>query len=452
MKLFRQIFFWLHLAAGLLAGLVIAVLCFTGAALAFEKELIAWADHAHARVTVPAEATRLTLDELQQRLRAAQPEARPATVVVQNDPAAAVVFSSGREGGFYVNPYTGEVSAQGAAGMRAFMRTMTDWHRWLGRNDESARPLGKAVTGVSNFVFLFLALSGLYLWWPRAWSWRGVKAVAVFNVRLAGKARDFNWHNSLGLWCAPVLIVLTLTALPISYRWAGNLIYTFTGETAPAQAAGPGAGPTVEVPVPPAGTKRLDQNALLAAVQTNVSGWEQITLRTGGAQRRRGGGEAGAPRGEGQRPAGEPRADGGREARASRSETAAAGSNATPAEGMRREGASPRGTESAEPRGPQAATATVRIAGTWPRTATTTLSLDPFTGAVLKREGYADLGAARQIRSWTRFLHTGEALGWGGQLVAGLACLGGLFLCYTGFALSWRRFFKRKSPAPTPAD
>jgi uncharacterized iron-regulated membrane protein len=40
-----------------------------------------------------------------------------------------------------------------------------------------------------------------------------------------------------------------------------------------------------------------------------------------------------------------------------------------------------------------------------------------------------------------RFLHTGEALGWPGKLLAALASLGGAFLVWTGFALAWRRFF-----------
>ena len=80
--------------------------------------------------------------------------------------------------------------------------------------------------------------------------------------------------------------------------------------------------------------------------------------------------------------------------------------------------------------------------------ATTTLTVNPFTGEILKRTGYADQNAAQQVRSWTRFLHTGEALGPLGQFVAGLACLGGLFLVYTGFALSFRRFFTRRAATP----
>jgi uncharacterized iron-regulated membrane protein len=88
---------------------------------------------------------------------------------------------------------------------------------------------------------------------------------------------------------------------------------------------------------------------------------------------------------------------------------------------------------------------TVKLPGTWPRTATTTAVLNPFTGEFLSRETFADLTTARQIRSWTRFLHTGEAVGWIGQAIAGLASLGGCFLVYTGFALAWRRFFGKRT-------
>jgi uncharacterized iron-regulated membrane protein len=39
-----------------------------------------------------------------------------------------------------------------------------------------------------------------------------------------------------------------------------------------------------------------------------------------------------------------------------------------------------------------------------------------------------------------RYLHTGEAFGVPGQLIAGLASVGGVLLVYTGYALAWRRF------------
>jgi uncharacterized iron-regulated membrane protein len=83
------------------------------------------------------------------------------------------------------------------------------------------------------------------------------------------------------------------------------------------------------------------------------------------------------------------------------------------------------------------------VRGGWPLFASEQLSFDPFTGQALRRETFASYNLGRQIRSWMRFLHTGEALGWFGQFIAALASLGGAFLVWTGFALSWRRFFRR---------
>ena len=111
-----------------------------------------------------------------------------------------------------------------------------------------------------------------------------------------------------------------------------------------------------------------------------------------------------------------------------------------------RPGSGPRGDAQANP---SPVNLIIKESGAWPRTATTSFFVDPFTGDLLKREGFAELTVGRQARTWLRFLHTGEALGFPGQFLAGLACLGGCFLVYTGFALAWRRFFgppRQKTP------
>jgi uncharacterized iron-regulated membrane protein len=89
----------------------------------------------------------------------------------------------------------------------------------------------------------------------------------------------------------------------------------------------------------------------------------------------------------------------------------------------------------------------VKESGAWPRFATTQLSLDPFTGKILRREAFADYTRGSRVRSWLRFLHTGEALGWPGQLLVATASLGALLLAWTGFALAWRRLSRRLSAA-----
>ena len=105
--MFRQTVFWIHLVAGLISGLVIAIMCFTGTVLAFEKQLVAWSERDARHIAAPpAGAARLPLDELRARLRTAQPEARPQSLVISADPLAAVAFVAGP----LVGPENGKIS------------------------------------------------------------------------------------------------------------------------------------------------------------------------------------------------------------------------------------------------------------------------------------------------------------------------------------------------------
>ncbi|AOS44665.1 hypothetical protein Verru16b_01732 [Lacunisphaera limnophila] len=387
MSVLRSTLFWLHLAAGVIGGLVIAMLCFTGTALAFEKELVAWAERDARRIEAPgAGAARLGVDELAARVRQAFPDAKPGNIVLARDPHTAVAFPVSRTEGYHANPYTGEVRQPASYAMGRFMQTMLAWHRYLGFSGEKSRPHGKLVTGIANLAFCFLALSGLVLWWPRSLSWRAFRPAVWFTQNASARGRDWNWHNVLGFWSAPVLITLTLTAMPISFRWAADLTYTLTGTPLPA--SGPQSSgappPAATVPAPAAAAQTVSRDALLATVQRELPAWQTVTFRF---------------------------------------------------------------AHQPDPAKPQAVTFTVREAGTWPRTATTTLQFDPFTGTLLQRDGYADLSPARQLRAWTRFLHTGEALGPWAQFIAAVASFAGVILVWTGLALAFRRLLGRKAGA-----
>ncbi|AKJ08426.1 Putative iron-regulated membrane protein [Archangium gephyra] len=420
---FRKIIFWPHLVSGVIAGIVIGIMSLTGAAIAFESELVDWADSANRRVQVPsADAPRLSVDELLARVKEARPKAQPSGVTVYPEPDSAVLVLTGRAEGVYVNPYTGEVREQGAKGWRSFFHLMEEWHRWLGAQGDN-RPVGKAITGVSNAAFLFLAISGLYLWWPRKWTMKTVRPVLWFRGGLKGKARDFNWHNTIGFWALPVLIVLTATGMVISYKWASDLVFKLAG-TEPPVAQGPAASAPVKVPTPPEGAKPIGLEPLFAEARKQVPAWETITVRLGGGQRPNPGPQAQGPQAQG--PQGQaPRGEG---------------------PGPRAQGPQAQGPG---PQGPQAVTLAIREQGGWPLFAAAQVSFDPFTGQVLRRETFADYNTGRKARTWMRFLHTGEALGWVGQLLAAIASLGGVLLVWTGFALSWRRFFPSRRPSAT---
>ena len=87
--------------------------------------------------------------------------------------------------------------SEGAKTLRNFFHMVTDWHRWLGTEEES-RDIGRAITGACNTAFVVMVVTGVYLWWPRRWTRQVLQAVMVPNLRLRGKPRDWNWHNTAG--------------------------------------------------------------------------------------------------------------------------------------------------------------------------------------------------------------------------------------------------------------
>src|SRR5688572_763944 len=245
----RSTIFWIHLVCGVATGLVVLMMSVTGVILTYERQMLAWAD----RTTFPAptaDAQRLPLEELVEAAKLRRPEFAPTTIMVRNEADAAVVLGAGRSGSLVVDPYSGDVREPGAQGLRSFFSAVTGWHRWFNATGEN-RPVARAITGASNLAFLFLVLSGIYLWLPRVFKWAAFRTRLLFNSKATtAKARDFNWHHVFGIWSAIPLAIVVATATVFSYPWASDLVYRIAGESPPARGGGGGAPPAqAEAPV-----------------------------------------------------------------------------------------------------------------------------------------------------------------------------------------------------------
>ena len=62
-----------------------------------------------------------------------------------------------------------------------------------------------------------------------------------------------------------------------------------------------------------------------------------------------------------------------------------------------------------------------------------------FENGAVETAAFDTLSAGQRARRLLRFLHTGEALGIGGQIIATVASLGAAIMVWSGFALSTRR-------------
>ena len=270
----RSLLFWSHLVSGVVAGSIILIMSATGVLLTYEKQMVAWADRS-ARVVATVGTARLPMSELAARVRASH-DGGALTAIVMPRAADAPALVTVRQTAWLVDPYSGATIGESAPRLRRFFRAVTEWHRYLAVSG-SGRPNARAVTGWANFLFLFMVMSGAYLWWPRQWSARHVKAVTLFNSRLAGRARDFNWHNTIGFWCCVPLFFVVISAMPISFPWANALVYRLAGEKPPAQAA-PRPPTTAPQRTGEANTfAGLD--AAWARAGEQVADWRTITLR-----------------------------------------------------------------------------------------------------------------------------------------------------------------------------
>jgi uncharacterized iron-regulated membrane protein len=273
----RSTIFWIHLVCGVAAGVVILMMSVTGVILTYERQMLAWADRTTYPPPTPG-AQRLTLEELVAAAERHRPEFTPSTIMLRNEPHAPVVLGAGRTGTLLANPYSGEVAKPGAQGLRSFFSTVTGWHRWFNASGEN-RAVPRAITGASNLAFLFLILSGLYLWLPRVFKWAAFKTRLLFNPKAASaKARDFNWHHVFGIWSAIPLAVVVATATVFSYPWANDLVYRVVGEEPPSAGAAR-ASPRPETAFVQNGTAidRLGYDALLARAAAHGE-WRTLTL------------------------------------------------------------------------------------------------------------------------------------------------------------------------------
>jgi uncharacterized iron-regulated membrane protein len=374
----RKAIFWIHLATGCVAGTVVLVMSVTGVLLTYERQITSWTDRGFRSTPPVAGASRLPIEAMMEKVTA-QNGALPSAIALRSDPAAPAEVSFGREHVYLVDVYSGGVLGEGSQGVRSFFRNVENWHRWLGASNEN-RAVGRAVTGACNFGFLLLVVSGPFLWIPRRWSRQSIKAIALFRGGLTGRARDFNWHNVIGIWCAIPLFMIVLSGVVMSYPWANNLLYQFTGNEPPvpgnAQGQRPGRGGEAEPSL-------AGFNLLWARAEQQVPGWRSLTLRL-------------------------------------------------PAPG----------------RGP--ITFTIDTGNGGRPDQRTQLTLDRRTAGVVRWEPFSSYNAGRRLRSWFRFLHTGEAGGIAGQTVAGIATTGAAMLVWTGIWLAFRHLSRwRKRDRPT---
>src|SRR5690606_16034799 len=133
-----------------------------GVILMYEKQMLAEANARSARVSPPESGATASAERVLAAVAKWEGPA-PTSLTIRRGPAVPYEVAFGREKTLFVDPYTGESLGEGAVGLRTFFRKVTELHRYIATTGEN-RPIGKGITGVCNLLFLYILVSGIYLW------------------------------------------------------------------------------------------------------------------------------------------------------------------------------------------------------------------------------------------------------------------------------------------------
>lgn len=225
----RRTFALLHRWVAVLAGLLLALLGLTGSLMVWQAELDAGLNPEwFSAVPRPGESSRCTTtqrpvaDTLAVLTRAA-PGAKPAIVLAPARPGAAYQAWERRDPGnglrreHFIDPACGRYLGTRLRGAWQFDRAHAVPLLYELHSKLLAGETGHVVAGSGALLLFGLMLIGVWLAWPKRLSveaWR-----RVLTVKSGASARRwwFDLHRAVGLWLAPLCLLLTLTGAALVF-------------------------------------------------------------------------------------------------------------------------------------------------------------------------------------------------------------------------------------------
>ena len=225
-KIFRKIHLWLSVPF----GLIITLVCFSGAMLVFENEVNEWFRRDLYYVETVKESP-LPMDKLLEKVATTLPDSVSVTgVSISSDSGRAyqVSLSKPRRASLYVDQYTGEV--KGKSERSGFFMFMFRMHRWL---LDSTNPgnegifWGKMIVGVSTLLLVFILISGIVIWWPR--TRKALKNSLKITATKGWRRFWYDLHVAGGMYALIFLLAMALTGLTWSFPWYRTAFYKVFG-------------------------------------------------------------------------------------------------------------------------------------------------------------------------------------------------------------------------------
>ena len=236
-KALRKIHLWLSVPT----GIIITLVCFSGAMLVFEKE-ITEAIKPELYFVKEAKGEPIPMQQLMEKVEETLPDSvsiSGVTVFADSTRTYQVSLTKPRRASIYVNQYTGEVT--GRSERLPFFNTMFHLHRWL---MGSSSGVGKLLTGICTLVLVFILITGILMWLTNRH--KPLKASLAIHV-----TKDWGrfWHDlhvAGGIYATIFLLAMALTGLTWSFSWYRTGFYSCFGVESSAEGGAHGGSVSIE--------------------------------------------------------------------------------------------------------------------------------------------------------------------------------------------------------------
>ena len=236
-KAFRKIHLWLSVPT----GIIITLVCFSGAMLVFEKE-ITEAIKPELYFVKEAKGEPIPMQQLMEKVEETLPDSvsiSGVTVFADSTRTYQVSLSKPRRASIYVNQYTGEVT--GRSERLPFFNTMFHLHRWL---LGSSSGVGKLLTGICTLVLVFILITGILMWLTNRN--KPLKASLAIHVTKGWGRFWHDLHVAGGIYATIFLLAMALTGLTWSFSWYRTGFYACFGVESSERGGAHGGGASKE--------------------------------------------------------------------------------------------------------------------------------------------------------------------------------------------------------------
>ncbi len=223
----RKFIFQIHLWLGIVSGLILFIVCITGAIWVFNEEITSFInpvpkiEKEQNKLLPPSQLIQIASSQVSNDSAVAR------TVQYKQSEAVRISFTGKQfSSKVYVNPYSGHIMKAELTpkDKQNFFRFILNGHRFLWLPWKIGRP----IVNYSTLVFVVVLLSGIVLWWPKTKKALKASVLFIWKKDVGLKRKLYDLHNVLGFYSFFVLLFIALTGMVWGIKWYSEGVYKIT--------------------------------------------------------------------------------------------------------------------------------------------------------------------------------------------------------------------------------